>query len=198
MINFLILMIIKKQNIFFPIEVISILIIVISFIGIFYFNIYWLLILIPLSFFPYRKLDGIKLIDNKIIENYKYIWFRKIPINQKEIPPNIKNILLVKIGFLVRTFSSSHGGGLSYKHETDRFEIFFYLNNKSKIKINHPILNNSVDAYKVTEYLAKKLNLKIYHGYERRFDLQEIDLQEFDKTGKAPSTNLRMLTKLEK
>jgi len=155
---------------------------------------YWLIILTFLCFIPFMRMQGIEFDKNgKKINHVEYFWFKKKIVEETTIPLNIKNILLTEYFSTVRSYT--HGGGvfnLDYKYSNE-YKVNFYLNDKSVVEIKHPKVFVYEKALRITNFIAKHLNLTVYERSASGSDVESFDLEYYEQTGKEASHGFKIL-----
>ncbi|MDE5416367.1 hypothetical protein L3049_00005 [Labilibaculum sp. DW002] len=146
---------------------------------------YWILTFVVLYFFPPRKIDLIKL-DNekKMIVHYNFKWIKKREVSRSNVPIDIKNILVKTYYSNIRYYPDARNPTPSYKSIVSYCKIYFFKIDKTIVDINIEKIKNHEDAILIAQYLCDELKLPLYENEEEYIDLYEIDKEIYEKTGK--------------
>lgn len=146
---------------------------------------YWILAFVVLFFFSPRKIDLIKLEnEKKVIVHYIFRWMKKREVSRSNVPIDTKNILVISYYSNIRYYPDARNPQPYYKSIVSYCKIYFFMKDKTIVETNIEKIKKYEDAILIAQYLSDELKLPLYEKEEEHIDLYKIDKEIYEKTGK--------------
>lgn len=146
---------------------------------------YWILAFNVLYFLSPRKIDLIKLEnEKKVIVHYIFKWMKKREISRSNVPIDTKNILVITYYSNIRYYHNARNPQPYYKSIVSYCKIYFFMKCRTIVDTNIGKIKKYEDAILIAQYLSDELKLPLYEKEEEHIDLQKIDNDIYEKTGK--------------
>ncbi|MBI9059939.1 MAG: hypothetical protein JEZ01_19395 [Labilibaculum sp.] len=148
---------------------------------------YWILAFVVLYFISPRKIDLIKLEnEKKVVAHYIFRWIKKREVSRSNVPIDTKNILVTSYYSNVRYYLDARNPQPYYKSIVSYCKVYFFLKDRTVVDSNIEKIKKYEDAILIAQYLSDELKLPLYEKEEEHIDLKKIDDEIYEKTGKDP------------